>query len=179
MGQIGYEAAGPHKPSPVPSRLVCGPRGHEEGYRRGSNPPPPSRATIRCHPLQCILVRPVFGLIYGVFGDFGEQACPLRTSLYQLGCSTSPSETNAQRDTLTNHQSGDGYILPRAAGHAGCSGQGDGEPAVLASWTLTTSSTTCSQAVTSTSSRSWLSQRVYGQVESELHRGPEEVVQEI
>ena len=45
-------------------------------------------ATIRCRPFQCVLVCPAIGLIYGVFGDFGECVCPLRTTLYQPGCST-------------------------------------------------------------------------------------------
>src|SRR5215212_5004167 len=73
-----------------------------------------------------------------------------------------------------NDQPDDGYMLPRAVGHAGRSGQRDGEPAVLASWTLTTSSTTYSRAATSTSSRSWL-----GQLEVEQDRGSREVVREI
>jgi hypothetical protein len=45
-------------------------------------------ATIRCRPLQRILVCPAIGLIYEVIGDFREEACPLRISLYQPGCST-------------------------------------------------------------------------------------------
>src|SRR5829696_3578988 len=36
-----FEAVRTPPPSPDPSRLVCGPRGHEEGDRRGSNPRPP------------------------------------------------------------------------------------------------------------------------------------------
>jgi hypothetical protein len=138
------------------------PRAFLKGDRRGSNLRPFSKATIRCEPLQSVLTRPETCLIYGVLGHSGGYLCPLRTSLYQYGCSTSPSETNTQRDAHTNDQPDDGYILPRVAGHAGRSGQRDGEPAVLASWTLTTSSTTCSRAVTSTSSRSWLGQRAYG-----------------
>jgi hypothetical protein len=41
----------------------------------------PSRATIRCNPLQYVLPRPVIWLIYRVFGDLAEHACSLRTSL--------------------------------------------------------------------------------------------------
>jgi hypothetical protein len=41
-----------------------------------------SRATIRCDSLQCVLVRPVIGLIYGVLAALGRHAYPLRTSLY-------------------------------------------------------------------------------------------------
>jgi hypothetical protein len=33
-------------------------------------------------------VRPEIRLIYGVFGDSEDYLCPLRTSLYWLGCST-------------------------------------------------------------------------------------------
>ena len=36
-------------------------------------------------------MRPVIRPIYGVFGDFAVYVCPLRTSLYQLGCSTARS----------------------------------------------------------------------------------------
>src|SRR5215204_7064548 len=47
-----------------------------------------SRATIRCDSLQCVLGRPVIGLIYGVLAALGRHACPLCTGLYQPGCST-------------------------------------------------------------------------------------------
>jgi hypothetical protein len=41
-----------------------------------------SRATIRRHPLQCVLMRPDIRLFDGVIGDFGKHAYPLRPSLY-------------------------------------------------------------------------------------------------
>jgi hypothetical protein len=40
------------------------------------------RATIRCCPLQFVLVRPAIELIYAVFGDFAERYCPLRAGIY-------------------------------------------------------------------------------------------------
>jgi hypothetical protein len=45
-------------------------------------------ATIRCRPLQSILVRPVIRLIYAIFSNSEDYFYPLRTSLYQPGCST-------------------------------------------------------------------------------------------
>ena len=48
----------------------------------GLEPATFSRATIRCNPLQSVLVRPVIRLIYEVFDDNGSFLRPLRTSLY-------------------------------------------------------------------------------------------------
>src|SRR5215210_1921647 len=53
--------------SPLP-RITC----KLGGWPTGLEPATFSRATIRCDAFQSVLLRPVFRLIYGVFGDSEE-----------------------------------------------------------------------------------------------------------